>query len=311
MQTTFSFLRPYVYVFTGAVALVLFLTTPAFGQPESIVPDSVYLWPDGAPGALGETPADRPTLALFFPPEEKATGTGVVICPGGGYTHLAMEKEGFKVAEWFNERGVAAFVLKYRLGPRYHYPAQLQDVQRALRYVRYHAEEWGLDPDRIGVMGFSAGGHLAAMAATLFDASDSLVTTPDAIDRVSARPDFAVLAYPVITLIGPYAHAGSRKMLLGEGFDPTLARRLSVERRVTSETPPTFLFSTNEDRGVPAENSVSFYRALRDHGVPAELHIYERGPHGVGLAPGNPVLSSWTDRLEDWLRVHGLLAPTP
>ena len=215
----------------------------------------------------------------------------VVICPGGGYGNLSMDKEGSQIAAWLNARGIAGFVLKYRLGPRYHHPAPLDDAHQALRYVRAQAAEFHIQPDRVGIWGFSAGGHLASTAATHFD--------------TGARPDFAILAYPVITLEPPYAHQGSRRNLLGEEPNPKLVHNLSNETQVTAETPPTFLFHTSGDKGVPAENSVLFYLALRKAGVPAEMHIYERGNHGVGLAPADPVLATWPGRLEDWLKLRG------
>jgi len=238
----------------------------------------------------------------------------MLVFPGGGYTVLAMEKEGHKFARWLNSMGVTAFVLKYRLGDRYDHPAPLRDARRALRYVHARSEALGIDPDRVGVMGFSAGGHLAATAATLagrdFAAhpkSTSSGASEDSLSRHSARPDLLVLGYPVISFVEDYAHAWSRKQILGEDYDPETARLLSPEKQVTAETPPSFIFSTNEDEGVPAENSVAFYLALRDAGVPAELHVYERGPHGVGMAAEDFTLSSWTDRLADWLQLHGWL----
>jgi acetyl esterase/lipase len=200
---------------------------------------------------------------------------------------------------------VAAFVLKYRLGPRYHHPAPLQDAQRALRTVRARAKEWNVDPGRVGIWGFSAGGHLASTAATHFD--DGNADAADPIDKVGCRPDFAILCYPVITLKPPYAHAGSRKNLLGDKPDPKLLDSLCNETQVTAKTPPTFLFHTNEDSGVPPENSILFYLALRKNKVPAELHVYEKGRHGVGLASGDPILKTWPDRLDGWLRTRGLL----
>jgi acetyl esterase/lipase len=268
-------------------------------------PQTIVLWPGGAPGAVGNEDADRPTLTVYLPPAERAVPTGVVVCPGGGYAKLAMDHEGRQVAEWLNSLGVAAFVLKYRLGPRYRHPAPLEDAKRALRLVRSRASEFRIAPDRIGVWGFSAGGHLASTLATHFDAGNPAAADP--IERVSCRPDFAILAYPVISFATEYAHKGSRRNLLGDNPDPALVENLSNEKQVTAQTPPTFLFHTNEDQGVPAENSVLFYLALRRAGVPAELHIYERGRHGVGLAPDDPVLSSWPQRLADWLRVRGLL----
>ncbi|MGH7129480.1 MAG: alpha/beta hydrolase, partial [Planctomycetaceae bacterium] len=250
--------------------------------------------------------ADRPEIRIYLPPKDKATGTAIVVCPGGGYGALAMDHEGHQVAQWLNTIGVAGIVLKYRLGPRYRYPAALQDAQRAVRYVRAHAETLGIDPHRVGIMGFSAGGHLASTVATHFDAGDA--DSDDPLARQSSRPDFAVLAYPVISFTEPFTHAGSRRNLLGDNPDPALVASLSNETQVTADTPPTFLFHTGEDAGVPVENSLVFYAALRKAGVPAELHVYQDGPHGVGLAPGVPGLSGWKDRLAEWLRQSGFLS---
>jgi acetyl esterase/lipase len=263
------------------------------------------LWPDGAPGAVGNEAVDRPKITVYRAPAEKATGTAVVVCPGGGYVVLAADHEGKQVAEWLNSLGVSAFVLQYRLGPRYHHPAPLQDAQRALRMVRTRAAEWGVDPTRIGILGFSAGGHLASTAATHFDDGDAEAADP--IERASSRPDFAVLCYPVITLAGPYAHAGSRTALLGESPDPALVEALSNERQVTQRTPPTFLFHTADDASVPVENSLMFFSALRKAGVPAELHVFAHGRHGVGLAPDDPSLSQWPGLCAQWMRGRGLL----
>ncbi|MGC8793894.1 MAG: alpha/beta hydrolase [Bryobacteraceae bacterium] len=282
------------------------LTAIAFGLLVASEPETILLWPAGAPGAVGNEDADKPTLTVYLPAAERAVPTAVVVCPGGGYATLAMDHEGRQVAQWLNALGVAAFVLKYRHGPRYRHPAPLQDAQRALRLVRVRANEFHVAPDRIGIWGFSAGGHLASTVATHFDEGDSGAADP--VERASCRPDFAILAYPVISFTTEYVHKGSRRNLLGDNPDPALVENLSNEKRVTPRTPPTFLFHTNEDKGVPAENSVLFYLALRKAGVPAELHIYERGRHGVGLAPGDPVLSSWPQRLADWLRLRGLLA---
>lgn len=269
-------------------------------------PETILLWPEGAPGAVGNEETDRPSLTVYLPAPERAVPTGVVVCPGGGYAKLALDHEGRQVAEWLNSLGVAAFVLKYRLGPRYRHPAPLDDAKRALRIVRTRAAEFRIAPDRIGIWGFSAGGHLASTLATHFDDGDPGAADP--VERASCRPDFLILAYPVISFATEYVHKGSLRNLLGEAPDPALVESLSNERQVTARTPPTFLFHTSEDKGVPAENSVLFYLALRKAGVPAELHIYERGRHGVGLAPDDAVLSSWPGRLADWLRVRGLLA---
>jgi acetyl esterase/lipase len=283
----------------AAAAAILQAQTPA------PLPPVVPLWKGAAPGALGTAEADIPGMLIFAPAKQMTTGTAVIICPGGGYGGLSMDKEGTAIAQWLNARGVAAFVLKYRLGPKYHHPVELHDAQRAIRCVRSSAARFHISPDRIGIWGFSAGGHLASTTGTHFDAGDPKAADP--VDRVSCRPDFMILAYPVITLVEPWTHQGSKRNLLGENPDPELARSLSSELQVTKDTPPTFLFTTNGDTGVPAENSINFYLAMRKAGVPGELHVYQNGPHGVGLAFNDPVLSSWPQRLEAWLRVRGLL----
>ncbi|MES1213251.1 MAG: alpha/beta hydrolase [Singulisphaera sp.] len=268
-------------------------------------PPQILLWPEGAPGAVGSEDTDKPCIWVHRAPAEKAGGGAVIVCPGGGYRHLAMTYEGHEVAEWFNEYGVTAFVLRYRLGPRYHHPAQMSDAQRAIRLVRSRAKEWGIDPARIGIMGFSAGGHLASTAATHFD--DGQADAKDPIDRVGCRPDFAILAYPVITLTGEYAHGGSRENLLGKDPPPELVASLCNQTQVTPRTPPTFLFHTTADTAVPPENSILFYEALRKAKVPGEMHIYQDGPHGVGLARNNAVLSTWPECLATWLEERGVL----
>lgn len=265
---------------------------------------TILLWPDGAPGAKGNADADKPSLTLYPASGPGKVETGVVVCPGGGYVNLAMDHEGTQIAEWLNQRGISAFVLKYRLGPKYHYPVELWDAQRAIRYVRAHAQDYGIRADRIGIWGFSAGGHLASTAGTHFDHGDP--NGSDAIDKESSRLDFMILAYPVITFEEPYAHLGSMHALLGAKPDPELVRSLSNETQVTPQTPPTFLFHTTEDDVVPVQNSVDFYLALRRAGVPAEMHIYLKGHHGIGLAQNDPVLRTWPDRLADWLKVEGL-----
>jgi len=219
---------------------------------------------------------------------------------------LALNHEGRQFANFFNGMNVTAFVLKYRLGPRYHHPIELGDVQRAIRWVRAHSDEYGFRPDRVGLMGFSAGGHLASSAGTHFD--DGKLDAPDPIDRLSCRPDFLILAYPVITMLPPHAHEGSVANLLGENPSPELRKQLSNERNVTARTPPTFLLSTSEDTVVAPENTVEFYLALRMAGVPAEMHVFEKGPHGVGLDLENPGLGIWPLLLTNWLRQGGLLS---
>ncbi|MFN0053715.1 MAG: family 16 glycoside hydrolase [Planctomycetales bacterium] len=268
-------------------------------------PQVELLWPQGAPGAAGAEDRDKPSLTIWKPAADKANGCAVVICPGGGYGHLAVDHEGKQVAEWLNSLGVTACMLKYRLAPHYKHPAPLHDAQRALRTVRARGKEWGVDPQRVGILGFSAGGHLASTAATHFD--EGAADASDLIDRHSARPSFAVLCYPVISFTTPYTHVGSRNNLLGKDADQKLMESLSNELQVTDKTPPTFLFHTGEDTGVPPENSILFYMALRKAKVPAELHIYEKGGHGLGLAAKEPGLSTWPGRCADWMAGRGLL----
>jgi acetyl esterase/lipase len=280
-----------------------FFAMATFAQPGG-GPKPELLWPAGAPGAQGAEDVDKPTLTPYLMPAGRGTGTAVIVCPGGGYQNLSMDKEGSQVAQFLNSIGVSAFVLKYRLGPKYHHPIELGDAQRAIRTVRAKAAEYRIVPDRVGIMGFSAGGHLASTAGTHFDAVNA--SADDPIDRVSSRPDFLILCYPVISFSN-YVHQGSKRNLIGDNPDPKLVESMSNETQVTPQTPPTFLFHTNGDTGVPPENSMLFYMALRKAGVPAEIHIYERGPHGVGLAPTDQALSTWPSRLADWLRVRGLL----
>lgn len=299
----------------AAVAAAVAVPPPAGAQAvdRAQPPQTVPLWSGRAPGALGDEAQDRPTLTVYRPfgapyvRDGGATaGTAVIVAPGGGYGVLAENHEGRQVANWLNALGVTAFVLRYRLGPRYRHPAPLGDMQRAVRLVRAQAAAFGVLPDRVGVMGFSAGGHLASTAATHFDGGDARAADP--VERAGSRPDFVVLGYPVISFTAPYAHRGSANNLLGEHASPSLLAELSAEQHVTARTPPTFLFHTNADEGVPPENSVAFYLALRRAGVPAELHVIEQGPHGVGLALGDPVLGQWPGLLASWLRSRGLLA---
>ncbi|HRT94899.1 MAG TPA: alpha/beta hydrolase [Planctomycetota bacterium] len=289
----------------GLWALVLFVAIALASKAPAAEPKVELLWPDGAPGAAGDTEADKPSLTIWLPPADKANGAAVVICPGGGYGHLAVGHEGKDVAAWLNSFGVAGFMLKYRHAPKYQHPAPLLDAQRAIRTVRSRAKEFGVDPARIGILGFSAGGHLASTAATHFDEGNAEAKDP--IDRVSCRPDFAVLVYPVISLTTKYTHQGSKNNLLGKDPDAKLVESLSNEKQVTAKTPPTFLMHTSGDTGVPAENSILFYMALREHKVKAELHIYQNGGHGFGLAPGDPVLSTWPGRCEAWMGANGWL----
>jgi len=270
-------------------------------------PQTIPLWEGQAPGALGSNDQDRPTLTVYLPYARKSPPcAGVVICPGGGYGALAMNHEGRQVANYLNSLGMAAFVLKYRLGSHgYRHPVELGDAQRAIRLVRARSQEWNVDPNRVGIMGFSAGGHLASTAGTHFDSGNPQAADP--VDRMSCRPDFMVLGYPVISFTTPYTHKGSMRNLLGDNPDPKLVENLSNELQVTPQTPPTFLFHTNADTGVPAENSVLFYLALRKAGVPAEMHIFEKGPHGMGLGYTDPALSKWPELLANWFRTRGII----
>lgn len=286
--------------------LVAFFFT-AFLNAAPLEP--VLLWPGGAPGALGEKDDDKPTLTAFLPPPEKATGAAIVVCPGGGYGGLAGH-EGAGYAEWLAQNGVAGLVLKYRLGSKgYRHPAMLNDAARAVRLTRAKAAEWKIDPQRVGIMGSSAGGHLASTLLTHFDAGRP--NEPDPIERLSSRPDLGVLCYAVITM-GANTHAGSRQNLLGEKPAPELIELLSNEKQVTKETPPCFLWHTWEDNAVKVENSLDFAAALRRAGVLFDLHIYEKGAHGIGLSPGQNGVAPgdvhpWGKDLLFWLKGRGFV----
>lgn len=285
------------------LAGLVFTTSIAFAQQED--GKTLLLWPDGAPGAMGTTDADKPSITVYMPRTAPKDGTAVIVCPGGGYGALAMNHEGRQIANWLNSYGIVAFVLKYRLGPRYHHPIEMGDAQRAVRMVRAQAKDYGVAPDKIGAWGFSAGGHLVSSIGTHFESVNTKAGDP--IDAVSSRPDFMILAYPVISFTTPYTHKGSLKNLLGDNPDKALVESLSSELQVTEKTPPTFLFSTNGDTGVPAENSVLFFLALRRAKVPAELHVFQNGPHGVGLGNNDAALAEWPVTLANWLRVRGLI----
>lgn len=304
-------MRSYRLRFLISIWLAFITVAPALkaAAPAAETFKAIELWPEGAPGAVGKEDIDKPSITIFLPPKGKANGAGVVICPGGAYRILAFDHEGVQVAQWLNSIGVAGFVLKYRLGPRYHHPAPMQDVQRAIRYVRDHAKEYGISPQRLGVMGFSAGGHLAATAATHFDDGNPAAT--DEIDRQSCRPGFAVLCYGVISMQEKLGHKFSEKMLLGDNPNPKLVQSLSNEREVSEKTPPTFLFHTAEDTSVPPDNSIAFYQACRAKGVEAELHIFGYGAHGLGMATGDPATAKWPELLAGWLRKSGLLTDAP
>ncbi len=282
------------------------MMTAEFGHAAE-TPEFRLLWPDGAPGANGEKDADKPGMWVY-PAKNNPNGAAIVICPGGGYSIHATDHEGVQPARYFNRIGVTAFVLRYRLSP-YRHPVPLQDAQRALRLVRANAKSFGVDPHRVGIMGFSAGGHLTSTALTHFDVGNPVAT--DIVDRESCRPDFGILGYPVISFVADYAHRGSAKNLLGDNATEEQLMNLSNDTQVTKETPPVFLFHTSEDTGVPPENSLAFYAACHKAGVPAELHVYQQGPHGVGLANEHPALANWIDAAGTWLRQNALLTIGP
>jgi len=278
----------------GVCILAIAHAGDAGGNKE---PAMESLWPDNKDAGI----------FVHFPPADKANGAAVVICPGGGYGGLAMSYEGHDVARWLNSLGIAGIVLKYRHAPKYQHPVPLLDAQRAIRTVRANAKEWKIDPKRIGILGFSAGGHLASTAGTHFEqGKDSPDSEP--FEALSCRPDFVILVYPVITMTDPHTHKGSRQNLLGKQPDAKMVELLSNEKQVTAKTPPTFLAHTSEDTAVPPQNSVMFYDALVKNKVPAEMHIYEKGPHGLGMdrRPDLP-FSSWTKRCAAWMEGRGIL----
>jgi acetyl esterase/lipase len=286
------------------ILLAILVSFPILLSAEVLAP--VPLWPDGAPGALGATTNDLPTLTAYLPEATNTTGAAMVICPGGGYSHLAAH-EGNDYALWLNQHGVTCFVLKYRLGAHgYRHPAMLNDAARAVRWVRAHAGDFKIDPKRVGIMGSSAGGHLASTLMTHFDPGQ-----PDAVDpveRQSSRPDIGVLCYPVISL-GEYAHKGSKSNLLGTNPPPALVESLSNELQVTTNTPPCFLWTTFEDKTVPMENSLLFAAALRKNHVPFDFHVYQKGGHGMGLADKPPFAHPhpWSGDCLFWLKQQGFV----
>jgi acetyl esterase/lipase len=293
------------------ILLCAFLATVLGGTlfaQEQIESNSPFpLWSGEAPGALGHSEKDIPTLTPFFPTNGTATGAAMVICPGGGYGGLAPH-EGEGYARWLSGKGVTCFVLKYRLGSAgYRYPVEFEDGARAIRLVRARAAEWKLDPNRIGIIGSSAGGHLASMVMTRFDAGNSNAT--DVVERQSSRPDLAILCYPVITM-GKFTHEGSKHNLLGTNPPPELVEKTSSELQVTKDSPPCFIWSTDEDKTVPVENTLQFADALRKAGVPFELHVYQRGGHGQGLGSRQydpEKWLPWVGECSRWLKEHGFL----
>jgi acetyl esterase/lipase len=274
------------------------------GAPDSAMPHGQieYLWPAGAPGAVGSEEQDKPHLEIFA-----VAGSGlhaaVVVCPGGGYTHLAYDKEGTRIAEWLNLHGISAFVLTYRLGPRYQYPAPILDGYRAMRWVRSHAQEFAVDPEKIGAWGFSAGGHMVGILGTHFDAGNPQAADP--IDRVSDRPNFVISSYGGLTTQEGVAKPNAMSGLIGQNPSAELKNDMSPDKHVTAQTPPYFIYATTTDQSVPVLSSVVFYTALVRAGVPAEMHIFQQGPHGTALGQGYLALSAWPQLLENWLRLNG------
>ncbi len=287
-------------------ALVLMTLAAAITTTFAQAKDPIVLWPEGAPGALGKEDKDIPTLTPYLPAAGKANGAAVVVCPGGGYGGLA-QHEGHDYALWLNQQGISAFVLKYRLGSGgYRHPSMLQDVSRAIRLVRARAGEWAVDTKRVGVMGSSAGGHLASTAVTHFDAGKA--DASDVIEKQSSRPDFGILCYAVISM-GPNTHQGSKNNLLGPNPSEELVRLLSNELQVTPQTPPCFIWHTYEDKAVKVENSLEFATALNKAGVPFDLHVYQKGRHGIGLNDKAPFANAhlWSHDLVFWLKEQGVV----
>jgi len=295
--------------------LILTVLIPAISYPQNYI---LPLWNDSVPNyrksdekeirnqddILGISKVQNPDITVYLPAARHATGQAVVICPGGGYWALAYDWEGTDIARWLNSKGIAGIVLKYRLPTSKSnivpYLSPLLDAKRAMRLTRWHASEWNIDTARIGIMGFSAGGHLASTLGTHFDYGDPGATDP--VDRISSRPDFMILIYPVISFTQKFTHTGSKNALLGEKPDPELVKYYSNELQVRDDTPPTFLVHAGDDDGVPVTNSLAFYQALYAKGIPAEMHIYPKGGHGFSLAIGQGPLEHWTDCCIEWLR---------
>jgi acetyl esterase/lipase len=296
------FRHPKVTYGLGLLAALVICFSVAIFTRTPIIP----LWLDGAPNAKSDAAVDQPRISVYLPPDHLATGTGILICPGGGYGAVMDTFEGRDIAHWLNSIGIAAFVLNYRHGGNdYRHPIPFQDGQRAIRLIRSRAAAWDLHPERLGIMGFSAGGHLAAMVGTRFTPSRPGHT--DSVDAFSSRPDFMVLVYPVITMVGPHIEPGSKQNLLGLDPPRSLAEDVSAQRLVTPATPPTFLVHTKDDPGVVVENSLLFHSALQKAGVTAALHIFERGGHGFGLGKGRGPVEQWSALCAIWLKAQGLL----
>lgn len=293
------------------VLMLTIMSVTSFAQDKIL-----KVWPNGAPNDNGmKEPEEKydgvrvrnvseAEMYLFLPEKEKNTGAAVVICPGGGYMIEAMDHEGYEMAKWLANRGVAGIVLKYRL-PYGHHEIPSGDARQALRLVRMNAKEWGINPDKIGIAGSSAGGHLASTVGTRFDKGIPNSSCPT--DQFSCRPDFMLLLYPVITFSEEFGHMGSRKNLIGEGNDWKLVKEYSNELHVTPETPPTFLILADDDSGVPPRNSVEFYLALKENKVPAEIHIFSQGGHGFGMNKKNLPVDQWPELFYNWLKAQKII----
>jgi acetyl esterase/lipase len=307
-------MKRYIFLIAGLVILArvgssavaskpTVATKPPMGFARTIV-----LWPEGAPGALGKDDKDVPKLYMY-PAEGEGVRSAVIVMPGGGYEALMMEKEGGSAARWLSAHGVTAFVLEYRLGKRYHFPAPMQDGARSIRYVRSHAEELGVAKDKIGVWGFSAGGHLAGYLAAVHDKGEP--HSADLIERVSDRPDFAILSYGRLSMDASIPRKTNLEGLLGDHPTPEMLQSVSIERLVTKDTSPSLVYSTTGDQTVDSMNATAFYDAMKRTGVPAELHIFERGPHGTGMGAGLKGLEElaiFPELIANWMEMHGWMA---
>jgi acetyl esterase/lipase len=285
--------------------LLLFASAAALLHAQTVPGKTLNVYPGAAPEALGHADADRPTIDVYLP-AANPTHTAVLVIPGGSYGKVVADREGAAPAAWLNQRGVAAFVLHYRVAP-YRYPAPIADAERAMRVLRGRAGDFGFSPDHLGAWGFSAGGHIASVLATLFD--DGVPASPDPIEHASDRPDFVILAYPVISVKSGIGHAASLQNLLGPMPEPALVALLSAEDHVTPTSPPAFVFTTNDDDVVPSQNSMVYVAACQRAGVPVEFHMFEHGHHGVDLANNLPPLHLWTLLLESWMQQNQWMTP--
>ncbi len=302
----------------GLITLAMFVYVFTLNAQQEI-----KLWPKGVPGAIKnkeykESNTDErrrinriikvsdPTIKVFLPEKEKANGAAVLICPGGGYRVLAYDHEGFMIAEWLNKHGIAGILLKYRLPSdqimEHKEVGPLQDAQQAMRLIRENAESWNIDPNKIGVIGFSAGGHLASTLSTQFDRA--VYKTKD---DISAKPDFSVLVYPVISMDTTITHMGSRINLIGKNPEEQLVKQYSNELQITPQTPMTFMVHSADDGGVPVENTLNYFNALQKNKVKSEMHIFEKGGHGYGMGKKNGTQLQWPAMLLEWLKMHGVI----